>query len=139
MCLLRIIYYCHYFFQSFPSNRSCVKKFFIKVLVHRCKLWKFVYYFVVNVKNSFAQPKIKVLYIFSNKDTSRQISQYVLYGLSILHKFSKSWTQVLCWFKSCAWRVKDLQWWKSLTIVPVGNKAKRVLSVNNSEKTIHHH
>ena len=37
--------------------------------------------------------------------------------------FIKVWTQVLCRFKPCLHRVRDLQGWESLTMVPVGNKA----------------
>ena len=35
--------------------------------------------------------------------------------------------------------VGDSRWWGSLTMVPAGNKAKRLLSVNHTTKTIHHH
>ena len=52
---------------------------------------------------------------------------------------NKAWTQVLHRFKSCSWRVGDSRWWGSLTMVPAGNKAKRLLSVNHTTKTIHHH
>ena len=52
--------------------------------------------------------------------------------------FNKAWTQVLCRFKSCLQRVGDLRWWGSLTVVPAGNKAKCLLSVNHCRKTIHH-
>ena len=53
--------------------------------------------------------------------------------------FSKTWTQVLRRFKSCSWRVGDSRWWGSLTMVPAGNKAKRLSLVNHTTKTIHHH
>ena len=53
--------------------------------------------------------------------------------------FNKAWTQVLRRFKSCLQRVGDSRWWGSLTMVPAGNKAKRLLSVNHITKTIHHH
>ena len=36
-------------------------------------------------------------------------------------------------------RVGDSRWWGSLTMVPAGNKAKRLSSVNHTTKTIHHH
>ena len=52
--------------------------------------------------------------------------------------FNKAWTQVLCAFKSCSRRVGDSLWWRSLTMVPAGNKAKRLLSVNHTTKTIHY-
>ena len=51
----------------------------------------------------------------------------------------KAWTQVLHRFKSCSRHVRDSRWWGSLTMVPAGNKAKRLLSVNHTTKTIHHH
>ena len=59
--------------------------------------------------------------------------------------FSKVWSQVLRRFKSCSRRVGDSRWWGSLTMVPVGNKARRLWSVNHTTKTIpsssssHHH
>ena len=45
-------------------------------------------------------------------------------------------TQVLRRFKPCSQRVGDPWWWGSLTMVPAGNKAKRLSSVNNTTKTI---
>ena len=51
--------------------------------------------------------------------------------------FNKAWTQVLRRFKSCSRRVGDSRWWGSLTVVPAGNKAKRLSSVNHTTKTIH--
>ena len=53
--------------------------------------------------------------------------------------FQKAWTQVLHKFKSCSLRVGDSQWWRSLIMVPAGNKAKRISSVNHTTETIHHH
>ena len=53
--------------------------------------------------------------------------------------FSKAWNQVLRRFKPCSRRVGDSRWWGSLTVVPAGNKAKRLSSVNHTTKTIHHH
>ena len=52
--------------------------------------------------------------------------------------FNKAWTQVRRKFKSCSRRVGDSRWWESLTMVPAGNKAKRLLSVNHTAKTIYH-
>ena len=52
--------------------------------------------------------------------------------------FNKAWTQVLRRFKSCLRRVGDSRWWGSLTMVPAGNKAKRLSLVNHTTKTIHH-
>ena len=53
--------------------------------------------------------------------------------------FNKAWTQVQCRFKSYLWRVRDSRWWESLTVVPTRNKAKRLSSVNQTTRTIHHH
>ena len=50
--------------------------------------------------------------------------------------FNKAWTHVLHRFKSCSRRVRDSRWWGSLTMFPVGNKAKRLSSVNHTTKTI---
>ena len=52
--------------------------------------------------------------------------------------FNKAWTQVLHMFKCCSWRVRDLQCWRFLAMVPAGNKAKRLSSVNHTTKTIYH-
>ena len=52
---------------------------------------------------------------------------------------NKVWTQVLHRIKSCSRRVRNSRWWGSLTMVPAGNKAKRLSSVNHTTKTIHHH
>ena len=46
---------------------------------------------------------------------------------------------VLCRFIFYSRCVGDSQWWGSLTIGPTGSKAKRLLSVNHTTKTIHHH
>ena len=53
--------------------------------------------------------------------------------------FYKVLTQVLRRFKSCPRRVGDSRWRGSLTMVPAGNKAKRLSSVNHTTKTIYHH
>ena len=50
--------------------------------------------------------------------------------------FNKSWTQILCRFKSCSRRVEHSRWWGSLTMVPAGNKAKCLSSVNHTTKII---
>ena len=55
------------------------------------------------------------------------------------HEFNKAWTQVLRRIKSCSWRVGDSRWWRSLTMVPAGNKAKCLSSVNHTTKIIHRH
>ena len=52
--------------------------------------------------------------------------------------FNKAWTQVLRRFKPCSRRVGDSRWWGSLTMVPAGNKANRLSSVNHTTETIHH-
>ena len=51
--------------------------------------------------------------------------------------FNKAWTQVLRTFKTCSWHVRDSRWWGSPTMVPAGNMAKRLSSVNHTTKTIH--
>ena len=53
--------------------------------------------------------------------------------------FTKTWTLVLCRFKSCSRCVEDSRWWGSLKMVPAGNKAKDLLLVNHTTKIIHHH
>ena len=37
-------------------------------------------------------------------------------------------------FKSCSRRVRDSWWWGFLTMVPAGNKAKRLSPVNHTKK-----
>ena len=41
-------------------------------------------------------------------------------------------------FKPCSERVGDLQWCRSLIMVPTGNKAKRFSSANHTTITTHH-
>ena len=53
--------------------------------------------------------------------------------------FSKASTQILPWFNSYSWCVECICDGKNLTMVPAGNKAERLSSVNHSTKTIHHH
>ena len=50
--------------------------------------------------------------------------------------FNKTRIQVLRRFKSCKRRVRDLRWWGSLVVVPAGNKAKRLSSVDHTTKAI---
>ena len=50
--------------------------------------------------------------------------------------FNEAWTKVLHSFKSCSRLVRDSRWWRFLSMVPSGNKAKRLLPVNH---TIVHH
>ena len=47
-------------------------------------------------------------------------------------------TQALRRFKSCSRHVGDSVWWGSLTMVPAGDKAKHLSSVNHTTKTINH-
>ena len=63
----------------------------------------------------------------------------VVWWLSLLHNFiqlslnsGSAQVQTL----QC---VGDSRWWGSLTMVPAGNKAKHLSSVNHTTKTIHHH
>ena len=53
--------------------------------------------------------------------------------------FTKAWTQVLRRLKSCSQHVGDSRRWGSLTMVPAGNKTKRLSSVNHTTKAINHH
>ena len=52
--------------------------------------------------------------------------------------FNKAGTQVLSRLKSCLWCVRDSRWWGSLTMFLAGNKAKCLLLINHTTKTIHH-
>ena len=52
--------------------------------------------------------------------------------------FKWAWTQVLHRFKPCWQHVGDSWMWGSLTMVPVGNKAKDLSLVNHSTNTIHY-
>ena len=61
-------------------------------------------------------------------------SSVVAYHFGSVTLFIKAWIQVLPKFKSCSRRVGDLRWWRSLTNVPAGNKAKCLSSVNHSAK-----
>ena len=94
------------------------------LLSHTCALRLSVYFFDVIV------PKMRIalkhLFLW-------------YYSLANAHSFNKAWTQVLRRFKSCSWRVGDSRWWGSLTMVPDGNKAKRLSSVNHITKTTYHH
>ena len=49
--------------------------------------------------------------------------------------FNKSWTEVLCSFKSYSRHVRDLRWWESLTVIPARKNASRPLFVNRYAKT----
>ena len=63
----------------------------------------------------------------------------VVYWLSLLHNFIQ---QSLNWdsgSQTCTRHVGYLRLLGSLTMVPGGNKTKRLLSVNHTTKTIHHH
>ena len=51
----------------------------------------------------------------------------------------KPWTQVRRRFISCYRLVRDFWWWEYMTMIPIGNKAKCLSSVNHTTKTIHHH
>ena len=43
----------------------------------------------------------------------------------------------LCRFKSCSRHVGNLWWWRYLTLIRAGNKAKLLSSVNHTAKTIY--
>ena len=63
-----------------------------------------------------------------------RFSSIAAYHFGSLTLFIKAWIDVLLKFKSCSQRVGDLRWWRSLTIVPAGNKAKCLSSVNHFAK-----
>ena len=63
----------------------------------------------------------------------------VVITIAQLTSFNKVWNKVLCRFKSCLRHVKYLEWWRSPIMVPVRNRAKHLLAVNYTTKTIHHH
>ena len=44
------------------------------------------------------------------------------------------WFKIEQRFKSCSRRVRDSWWWGFLTMVPAGNKAKRLSPVNHTKK-----
>ena len=71
----------------------------------------------------------------------RRKSQFVAVCCNGYHScttsFSKVWAYVLRRLISCSRRVRDLRWWGSLTMVPARNKAKHLLSVNHTMKSIH--
>ena len=57
-----------------------------------------------------------------------------------IHKnLRTTWIQVLRRLNSYSWLVGDSRWWESLTMVPAGNKAKYLSSVNHTTRIIHHH
>ena len=70
---------------------------------------------------------------------SREMSPWCSCYHHCTTSFNKASTQVLRRFKSCSRRVGDSRCWGSLGMVPAGNKAKRLSSVNHTIKTIHHH
>ena len=45
-----------------------------------------------------------------------------------------AWALVLRRFKPCSRRIGDSRWWGYLTMVPAGNKAKHLSSVNHTTK-----
>ena len=71
----------------------------------------------------------------------RRKSQFVAACCSGYHywttSFNKACTHVLRRFNSCSRHAGDLHWWGSLGMVPAGNKAKPLSSVNHTIKTIH--
>ena len=70
--------------------------------------------------------------------TSNSQSLLCNYGYHYcITSFNKAWIQVMCRFKSCSRRVGDWRWWRSLTMVPAGNKSKRLFSVNHATKIMH--
>ena len=84
-------------------------------------------------------PAIVYLFKVTNKNFRRRCEICWKLTIKTPTSFNKAWTQVLRMFKSCSRCVGDSRWWRSLTMVPAGNKAKRLSSVNHTTKTIHHH
>ena len=52
---------------------------------------------------------------------------------------NKAWTQVMHSFKSCPRCVRDLRWWKSLTMVRAVDAALLLSLSNHSAKPLHYH
>ena len=76
-----------------------------------------------------------------NSIVSLSFPDYWRRGVVVINMISlnKTSTQVLRRFKSCSQRVGDSRWWESPTMVPAGNKADCLSSVNHTTKTIHQH
>ena len=123
-CLKDIIVLdCCIFLSKFAWFWYCIWKESILVYIspaRKCNTWLMSIVYMIGFRN-----KIKVV---------PWCSGYHYCTTS----FNKAWTQVLCRLKSCLWCVRDSWWWGSLTIVPAGNKAKCLSSVNHTTKTIHH-
>ena len=93
-------------------------------LIIKKQLWRFK-------ENGMSQRK----FISNNYNFIMQDKYYIH-----VHTRHKSLRSCSKWkVKSCSQRVRYSRWWGSLTMVPAGNKAKRLSSVNHSAKTIHHH
>ena len=73
------------------------------------------------------------LYTLRNCFWHRSVSVYHYCTTS----WKEAWTKVLLRLKSCSWRVGDLRWWGSLTMIPVGNETTRLLPVNHTIKIIY--
>ena len=110
---------CFHYYQCIHLFywKYCTKVFSSNVVNKNIFVWFFVYFYVSYF--NFLVPWCSVYHYCTTS-------------------FKKAWTQVLCRFISCWQHVGDSRWWGSLTMVPPGNKAKRLLSVNHTTKTIHH-
>ena len=73
------------------------------------------------------------------KTTEKRVAPWCSVYHYCTTSFNKAWTEVQRRFKSCSRHDGDLRRWRSLTMVSAGNKAIRLLSVNHTTKTIHHH
>ena len=71
-----------------------------------------------------------------NKETLLRWGSGYHYGTNL---FIKTLTQVLHRFKSCLWYAEDWWKWRSLTLVPAGNKVKSLSLVKHTTKIIYHH
>ena len=60
-------------------------------------------------------------------------------GVAVITILQLHLTKTKLRFKLSPWHVTDLRWWESLTMVLAENKAKHLLSVNHTTKTIHRH
>ena len=119
------------FFEKFVLNVQCIHN-----------AWKWTYIIVIG--NCHSRTSCMWQYL---------IRSQVLYGYTLNTDFlfgNRYWHAADLRYKrnllSCIWsmldtlrRVINLQWWGSLTMVPAGNKAKRLSSVNHTTKTIHDH
>ena len=79
------------------------------------------------------------IYLWNLSDCNwTRTRNHLVHKRTLNHGAVVQWLSLLHSFKSCSRRVRDSRWWGSLTMVPAGNKTKRLSSVNHTTKTIHH-